>query len=271
MNTLTENELKNIVPEQNKLRVNYISTLRHRGKVEFHKHPLPEFVYYTSGSGIFTYKSEDSIHTFPFKTGTLCIIPPYVSHSEHSEEEYTNFHLTANYEKPISTSCIILQDSFDQFLHLFTNINRIYHERGHNYPALLNSYLDVLSNTVISLMNATPKNEIVEQIEHAILDHLSDTDFRIKQVLDSLPYSNEYARQSFVKATGVTPQQYLIEKRINLAKQILRTKNSNGLTIKVIADYCGFSDSLYFSRIFKQHVGLSPKDFSQQNEIRDGS
>lgn len=266
MSILTESEIKNIVPEQNNLRVNYISTLRHQGKVEFHKHPLPEFVYYTSGSGFLAYKSQNTVQSVPFKPGTLCIIPPYMSHSEQSDEEYTNFHLTANLETPISTDCIILQDCFDQFLHLFTNINRIYHERGRNYPALLNSYLDVLSNTVISLMNDAPKSEIVEQIENMILDHLSDADFRIKQALDPLPYSNEYARQSFVKALGITPQQYLMEKRLNLAKQILCTKNSNGLTIKDIAGCCGFSDSLYFSRVFKNHVGLSPKEYAQQNE-----
>ena len=56
-----------------------------------------------------------------------------------------------------------------------------------------------------------------------------------------------------------TPQQYLIEKRINAAKQLLAT---GGVSVTRTAELCGFSDVYYFSRAFKGAVGCPPSDFA---------
>jgi len=36
---------------------------------------------------------------------------------------------------------------------------------------------------------------------------------------------------------------------------------ASNLPIKVISEFIGFSDSLYFSRIFKKSVGISPSEY----------
>ncbi|MFK7050127.1 AraC family transcriptional regulator [Flavobacterium columnare] len=69
--------------------------------------------------------------------------------------------------------------------------------------------------------------------------------------------------------TGKTTQKAIHEKLIALAKSKLFNSN---LSVKEIAYELGFEDPFYFSRIFKQHTLVSPKDFRinlKQNHIDD--
>lgn len=64
--------------------------------------------------------------------------------------------------------------------------------------------------------------------------------------------------RSFRAHTGLPPQQFMIQLRIGKAKELL---SSSGYNITEIAEICGYENSLYFSRIFKKHIGLSPKEY----------
>lgn len=59
----------------------------------------------------------------------------------------------------------------------------------------------------------------------------------------------------FKEHTGKTPKAYLLEIRISVAKQLLRTTN---LSVADIAGVVGFDDANYFSRMMKRHTGHSP-------------
>lgn len=64
----------------------------------------------------------------------------------------------------------------------------------------------------------------------------------------------------FRQELGITPVHYLQRYRINQAKRLLKESNQ---TITEIAYNVGFSDSGYFSRIFRREVGVSPEMFRQ--------
>ena len=59
----------------------------------------------------------------------------------------------------------------------------------------------------------------------------------------------------------MSPHEYLIEYRISQAKNMLKTTS---LSISEIAEKVGYSDSLAFSKVFKNHIGISPKTFRRQ-------
>ena len=67
--------------------------------------------------------------------------------------------------------------------------------------------------------------------------------------------SYRHFRRLFQQCTGVPPGQYLLNLRINRAKRLLEEP----LTIAEVAYRAGFSDPYYFSRLFKQKTGVSPK------------
>lgn len=70
------------------------------------------------------------------------------------------------------------------------------------------------------------------------------------------------ARNSFIRLfhgeTGISPQQYLRERRIREACVMLRHSSD---TIDDIASHCGFSDRCHFSRVFKRLRNISPAAF----------
>ncbi|MBR1965277.1 MAG: helix-turn-helix domain-containing protein [Lentisphaeria bacterium] len=63
----------------------------------------------------------------------------------------------------------------------------------------------------------------------------------------------------FKIATGETPVEYILHLRLNDAAE----KISNGMPVSEAAFSAGFSDSNYFSRIFKQKIGISPRDIKK--------
>lgn len=76
--------------------------------------------------------------------------------------------------------------------------------------------------------------------------------------------SEVYFRKLFVKTYGITPKQYIIDARINKAKQLL---TDGILKINAVSEECGFSNPYHFCRLFKQKEGLTPTEFMRQNRI----
>ena len=79
--------------------------------------------------------------------------------------------------------------------------------------------------------------------------------FRMEELCDYIGKSESRTIQIFKSAYGVTPYAYLLNEKINLAKQML--KNTN-MSVKQIAYKLKFADEYYFSNVFKSKTGLSP-------------
>lgn len=58
--------------------------------------------------------------------------------------------------------------------------------------------------------------------------------------------------------TGLTPEQFLHQARLGLARELLRIGQ---YTVSQVADRTGFSDHSYFSLQFKQRFGLTPREY----------
>lgn len=64
--------------------------------------------------------------------------------------------------------------------------------------------------------------------------------------------------------TGLTPQRYITEKRMELARQLIVRSE---LSIGEISEKCGYEDSLYFSRLFAKHTGMAATAFRKKYRI----
>ncbi len=71
----------------------------------------------------------------------------------------------------------------------------------------------------------------------------------------------------FKQATGLPPMQYLQSLRLNTARGLLE---GTDCTISQAAAIAGFSDPLYFSRLFKKRLGISPTEYRKRIEKKDG-
>ncbi len=71
----------------------------------------------------------------------------------------------------------------------------------------------------------------------------------------------------FKTITGISPHQYLVQKRIEHSMKLLV---ASGRPIAHIALECGFSSQAHFSAMFRARVGFSPREFRYRGpEIRD--
>ena len=67
-----------------------------------------------------------------------------------------------------------------------------------------------------------------------------------------------YLSRLFREEKGITLKEYILQKKIERAKELLRRKN---ISVKMVSNSVGLTDPLYFSRIFKRKTGLSPLEF----------
>ena len=75
------------------------------------------------------------------------------------------------------------------------------------------------------------------------------------RVCEELHVSKYYLSHVFKKHTGTSPMQYVTERRIAYAKQLL---SETDLSAGEIADACGYRDRAVFFKAFKRGVGMSP-------------
>lgn len=84
----------------------------------------------------------------------------------------------------------------------------------------------------------------------------------------SVPYlakicniSESYLKKLFIKKFGIPPVKYIVQLKINYACDLLRT----GLySISDVSEICGYNNSHFFSRQFKEYLGISPTTFIEK-------
>ncbi len=91
-----------------------------------------------------------------------------------------------------------------------------------------------------------------------------DGNYHHQIVIDDFARKNNYSRNYlytlFKKEFAVSPQEYLLDLRIEKAKQLLKDP-SGTFSVGETAYAVGFNDPLYFSRVFRKRVGLTPTQF----------
>ena len=93
-----------------------------------------------------------------------------------------------------------------------------------------------------------------------------NNNFRSKVSLDTIAeiccVTPEYMSKVFKKETGFTFSEYLTYTRLKNAETLLKSSN---LSITEIAYKCGFTDSNYFSVVFKKIYGVSPRQIKNKS------
>lgn len=81
---------------------------------------------------------------------------------------------------------------------------------------------------------------------------------KVKELAQIASMSESTLTRAFVKSVGLAPVAYCCQRRIHHSINLL--VNSD-MSISEIAADCGFEDSNYFTRIFRQHTGRTPREY----------
>ena len=96
-------------------------------------------------------------------------------------------------------------------------------------------------------------------------DNFTDIRFSLGTLAEKLNYDAKYLSFYFKKQKKITFSEYLRELRIKHSVFLIE----QGITsIKNVALLSGFSDALYFSKVFKKVMGKSPKEYICEHEKR---
>lgn len=114
----------------------------------------------------------------------------------------------------------------------------------------------ILLYTFSRLSDAAPeKNELIGKIAEITEREFSDPDLSIGDIAVKLNYHPKYLSHLFKEKMGIGYSEYLRSVRLKYAITLL----DHGIdSVKNVALLSGFSDPLYFSKVFKDSVGVSP-------------
>lgn len=97
-----------------------------------------------------------------------------------------------------------------------------------------------------------------------ILAHLEKNYMKnipLKQLAQTFYMSTVTLHRQFKQYTNLSIKEYLIQLRLNKAKELLRLDKAHRLSMNDVAISCGFSSANYFSLMFKKNVGIAPTSY----------
>ncbi|MBQ8816751.1 MAG: helix-turn-helix transcriptional regulator, partial [Lachnospiraceae bacterium] len=131
---------------------------------------------------------------------------------------------------------------------------------------MLNLYItELLVQLCRHRQSIKPKLSGTDQLIYTISKYIS-THFRepisLELLSQEFAMSASHLSRKFKAGTGIGINEYITYVRVNHAEKLLRETE---LAITEVAAQCGYSDSNYFSTVFKRVKGVSPQKYSKEH------
>lgn len=220
-----------------------------------HSHKFYEVLIYTEGKGrICTSKGE-----YFFAPGTIVIIPPDTKHCTKAEERYKNIYVNGDLEQffSVDTPTVFVDNERGEGIMLATMLYNNRFENGEFLSYLCSAYMQfVMKNLKLEDGISLAVNKII----HQIMENYHDSNLSLNELLSESGYAQDYIRSHFKRITDKTPNEFLTQTRINHASLLIETYG-NSISLSEIAEQCGYTDYVYFSKKFKELTGKSPRKY----------
>lgn len=99
---------------------------------------------------------------------------------------------------------------------------------------------------------------LTEKIKSYIDEHFADAEISLEGISKIFSYNKKYISTAFKKEFHLGIAEYISTLRVQYACTLM---NYGISSVGEIAQQCGFSDPQYFSRVFKNKIGVSPKEY----------
>ena len=247
----------------------------------FHSHDFYE-IYFFLGNSV-TYYVESEIYTL--KKGDVLIIPPGKIHSTvvSGENVYDRYILwlyngfvassegISRYLSEITqligekdTRCVSFDDvDFRKLQKLLDELRVAYKSESKMARYDAESYITlVLREIFCRFENAEKRQSEQDDLIRRVIAYIN-CNIADAPTLDTLAseffVSKYYLLHKFKEYTKTTVHQYILMKKINMAKELLE----KGESAKSVGEKCGFSVYSNFYKAFKNHTGVSPKEYGK--------
>ena len=103
------------------------------------------------------------------------------------------------------------------------------------------------------------RTQLAESVRQLILDQM-ESGVTVNAIAEQMHYSSSYLSHLVKEETGMTLEELLISLRMERACRLL----SGGMRVQEVAMRVGYDNLAYFSRLFKQKIGMSPRQYANQ-------
>ncbi|MDB4297361.1 AraC family transcriptional regulator [Flavobacteriaceae bacterium] len=254
-----------------------------------HHHNFYELTFVMSGSGqhllndaIIDYKAGDIFFLTPKDEHEFVVSEPtkfgILKFTEQLFLEKSSFTSSTHWRKNLETvifhsniiaeSIVHYKSDEEQLFSLFRLIsNELKSPLAYSrniLTELFGALLIVLSRNLKRSVNSVSNKDLtdkdrVEAVLTYVRQHILDKEkLKIKNIATEFNLSANYVSIFIKKHIQISLQQYVIETKMNMAKQLLKQTNLN---ISQVAQKTGFVDTSHFNKTFKKYFGSNPSVF----------
>lgn len=141
-----------------------------------------------------------------------------------------------------------LSDVYIQYMDKIDNINDII--------ALLKTAIFDFTEKV-SRTSTAHYSPVIKKCNNYIVNNLNNK-ITIEMLSAECGYSKAYISGLFKKELGMTVMEFILGKRMDIAKELLSTTDAS---VQTIALFLGFSSNSHFTSVFSKETGMTPKQY----------
>lgn len=238
-----------------------------------HYHSLYEIYFMLEGKC--TYIIDNKLYNV--QAGDIVIIPDgIIHHTKYDDISHSRILINCSHEYVPSS----VKSGFTSGIYLYRNpfvvdeARKLLEKTESEYMCrddysrdilicLTHSLFYLLLRNSDSCITVDEGNKLIEQAVAYIRENFA-SDITLSALAKRFSVSPEHFSRMFKKETGLGFSKYLNSLRLRYAEHLL--KNSESQSITQVAEICGFEDSNYFSKKFKEVYGTSPKNVQKHSK-----
>ncbi len=253
-------------------RLLYISAARYSGDWHCspHSHQCTELFYVVGGTGGFQIESD----YFQVKSHDLVVVNAGVQHTETSCNsaplEYIvlgveGLELSLPEKEDDRYFLLSFTDRSETVLPVLKIMLKEMEQKQPGSDSICQNLLQVLLIQLMRSANLSPEKTVqATRRECATAKWYIDAHFKEKITLDRLAQvagvNKFYLSHSFKEEYGISPIQYLVDRRIDESRYLI---SSTDLPIGCIVQMLGFSSPSYFAQMFRRAEGVTPSEYRE--------
>ena len=237
-----------------------------------HSHKYAELFYIVGGEGQF--RIEDQL--YPVKAHQVVMVNPNVLHTEVGYPIHPMEYIALGIEglelfvSPELNSRFRILDCRGGS-DILPCLRQILQESQSGQPgceAICQAYMEILILRLMrSISFATSVSGPTDSHQCATVRHYIDTHYKEPLTLDTLSsvahINKYYLAHTFKEEYGLSPIRYMISRRIDESRFLLRETD---MSMSQIARVLGFSSASYFSQSFRRAEGMTPVEYRKQQK-----
>ena len=221
-----------------------------------HSHKYHELVYYSKGNG----ETNIANKKYSFYDNTFALIPPSV---EHDEIHFSHAKvICVEFSGSVPFSNIFYSDDSGKIKVILKKVLEEIANQDFGFQEIITAKLTEL---YYEIKRTEPCSQTSTKSFEYIINYFKENyheKIKLSDCAEQLNLSYDYFQHKFKELTGFSPQNYLLQQRLNASEEMLK----KGFSCTETAYRCGFSTSAQFSMLFKRKYGISPKYYKSFKE-----